>query len=349
MALKKFTIHESFAERMAAEDAFFDQKFFLSYSGLNKLLYSPALFYKHYILKQRDDTTSQAMTEGKLIHCLLLTPDRFENEYQIISSDLPSANPKLVIDRVFEHYQILKEEGDEREELNEFGDAILDILKDMNLYQSLKTDEQRILKITEVDKHVDYWWYIKNTVNKTLIPQELYDFAQGAVEKMKCSVVILKAMGFILSDSFMPNIEVYNEIELICDLEDYSFGLKGFIDNLVIDHDNKVIKINDLKTTSKDLTSFKDSIEFYSYWMQLVIYSILIKNSIYYKEGYSIEHRFLVIDVYQQVGSFLVTEQTLNKWYQRTIEQFDIAEYHLKNKFFELPYEFAVSNGEICV
>jgi hypothetical protein len=346
--MKKFTIEEGFSERIAKEDEFFSTKPYISYSGLNKLLYSPALYYKHYILKQRDDSNTTAAIEGKLIHCLLLTPDNFDKEYQIVSDSLPSENPKKVIDTIFEHYTILKEDGDEREDLIEFSSAILDVLADMNLYQSLKTDEQRITKIVDVPKHLDYWFYLKNCRGKILITQETYDFANGAVETALQSPVIRAALGLII-DNFNINIESYNEIELACELTDYTYNIRGILDNLIIDHDNKLIKINDFKTTSKDLTTFKESIDFYRYWMQVSFYVLLVKNSIYYKEDYKIEVRFLIIDCYQQVATMLVSDTTLSKWQDATKECFEKANYHLANRIFDLPYEFAQCEGELII
>jgi hypothetical protein len=346
--MKKFTIEEGFSERIAKEDEFFSTKPYISYSGLNKLLYSPALYYKHYILKQRDDSNTTAAIEGKLIHCLLLTPDNFDKEYQIVSDSLPSENPKKVIDTIFEHYTILKEDGDEREDLIEFSSAILDVLADMNLYQSLKTDEQRITKIVDVPKHLDYWFYLKNCRGKILITQETYDFANGAVETALQSPVIRAALGLII-DNFNINIESYNEIELSCELTDYTYNIRGILDNLIIDHDNKLIKINDFKTTSKDLTTFKESIDFYRYWMQVSFYVLLVKNSIYYREDYKIEVRFLIIDCYQQVATMLVSDTTLSKWQDATKECFEKANYHLANRIFDLPYEFAQCEGELII
>jgi hypothetical protein len=346
--MKKFTIEEGFSERIAKEDEFFSTKPYISYSGLNKLLYSPALYYKHYILKQRDDSNTTAAIEGKLIHCLLLTPDNFDKEYQIVSDSLPSENPKKVIDTIFEHYTILKEDGDEREDLIEFSSAILDVLADMNLYQSLKTDEQRITKIVDVPKHLDYWFYLKNCRGKILITQETYDFANGAVETALQSPVIRAALGLII-DNFNINIESYNEIELACELTDYTYNIRGILDNLIIDHDNKLIKINDFKTTSKDLTTFKESIDFYRYWMQVSFYVLLVKNSIYYREDYKIEVRFLIIDCYQQVATMLVSDTTLSKWQDATKECFEKANYHLANRIFDLPYEFAQCEGELII
>ena len=76
---KSFIAPISVTERMQREEDFFSRGFLMSYSGLNKLLYSPAAFYQHYVLKQRDDSQDQNMIEGSLIHCLLLRPTEFDN------------------------------------------------------------------------------------------------------------------------------------------------------------------------------------------------------------------------------------------------------------------------------
>ena len=54
----------------------------------------------------------------------------FDKEYIISPSKLPSDSNKLVIDRVFNHYKEVSADGDERKELVEFSNAILDVLTD---------------------------------------------------------------------------------------------------------------------------------------------------------------------------------------------------------------------------
>lgn len=346
--MKRIIINERLSEQIEKEIKFFETKPYISYSGMNKLLYSPILYYRHYILNERDDADTKALIEGRLIHCLLLTPEKFNEEYQIISDSLPSDNVKKVIDTIYQHYLQLKEEGDEREDLIEFSGAILDVLEDINLYQSLKTDEQRIAKIVDLDKNLDYWFYLKNSKNKTLIEQNMYDFAVSIVDIIKQSINVKKALG-IIADDFNTSIETHNEIYLRHELKDYSFNIHGILDNLVIDHLNKTIKINDFKTTSKDLNSFKETIEFYRYWLQIIIYILLVINSKYYKEGYKIEARFIVADVYQQVGTFLINDNTIEKWYKLAEQCFEKTEYHIKNKAFDLPYEFLIKDGEVIL
>ena len=174
------------AEMLEKEDEFFSRGFMMSYSGLNKLLYSPKLFYLHYVLGQKDDTSDKNMIEGKLIHCLFLNPDDFDKEFVLMATSLPSANPKEVLERLFVHYSELKAMGDPRYLLEHFEHAILDILVDMNLYQALKTDQQRIDKILTDDLR-SYWEYMQNCEGKTKVDHAMYDNAKDVVEIIKAS------------------------------------------------------------------------------------------------------------------------------------------------------------------
>ena len=63
------------------ENNFYSKKFKFSYSSLNKLLFSPSLFYRDYILEEREIKTDKHLIEGKLIHLLLLQPEEFDKEF----------------------------------------------------------------------------------------------------------------------------------------------------------------------------------------------------------------------------------------------------------------------------
>ena len=348
MALNKFTSDVAFAERMQKEEAFFSKPFLLSYSGLNKLLFSPALFYNHYVLGQRDDTEDKNMVEGKLIHCLLLKPESFDDEFVLSSVNVPSDNPKKLLQTLFAHYKELKSTGDAREDLHEFSNAIIDILVDMNLYQSLKTDAQRLDKIITED-HVAYWDYMKKAEGRTVIDHDTHAFATAVVDKIKSKPVVMDVMGFF-GDS-MNGVTKQNEIELAKFDEELLFGLRGFVDNVVFDNMNKEIRVNDLKKTSKDIGSFTDSIEYFRYWMQAAIYYMLVEH-VYLSQpayaDYKISFRFVVVDPYMQIAPIRVSDETMQEWLVKTKEKIAQANYHFENKSFELPYEFLI-NKEIVL
>jgi len=345
MSPAKFITPAPFAERMQKEDEFFSKPFLMSYSGLNRLLYSPSLFYNHYILGQREDVNDRNMIEGKLIHCLLLKPEGFDDEFILSATDVPSDNPRTLLHRLLEHYKAIKaEDGEAREDLHEYGSAILDILADMNLYQSLKTDAQRLEKVI-TEKHVSYWEYIKGSEGKTVIDHDTFNFAQQVVDKIKSNPTVMDVMGFF--GTMINGVSHQNEIELAGFPEDLPFGLRGFIDNLVFDDQKKEIRVNDLKKTSKDITSFSDSIDYFRYWLQAAIYYKLVSN-VYLSQpqysDYSIVFRFIVVDPYQQIAPIRISEETMQMWLKMTDQKLMEAKYHFDNRQFDLPYEFLINN-----
>ncbi len=86
-------------------EQFYKSDFYFSYSSINKLLYSPAAFYRHYILNQKEDAVDAHLVAGKVLHCLLLEPEKFNDEFIVIPSNLPKDNNRLLVDEVFKVFQ----------------------------------------------------------------------------------------------------------------------------------------------------------------------------------------------------------------------------------------------------
>ena len=351
MATSKFIAPNiSFSDRLQKEEEFFSKPFLMSYSGLNRLLYSPALFYNHYVLGQRDDVEDRNMVEGKLIHCLLLNPENFGKEFVLSAQDIPSDNPRQLLQTLFNHYKELKQHNPEdlREDLHEFSGAIVDILSDMNLYQSLKTDAQRLDKII-TEKHVSYWDYLKQSQNRTIVDHDTYNFAKSVVEKIKNTPAVIDVMGFF--EDPLRGIIKQNEVELVKFSDHYPFGLRGFIDNLVIDPSTKTIKVNDLKKSSKDISSFKDSIEYYRYYLQAAMYYKLVEHVYLSRPEYKnfkIVFRFVVVDPYMQIAPIRVSDEKMQEWLNILDKMLAQAVHHFETRDFELPYEFLI-NREVVL
>ncbi len=333
------------------EEEFYKRTDFkFSYSSLKKLLWNPQAFYQTYVLGEREERTDAFLVNGKAIHAILLEHDKFEENFLISPDSLPTGNTRTVIDRVFRHHTELFQNGDKREHLTEFEGAIIDVLEDMNLHQALvddkKTgvtgDKKRLEKIITPET-LNYWKYLKEKGTKTLIDKENYEFCKLAVEIIKTN----KAVSDLLKITYDPleNIEVFNEIPLECTIEGKPYGLQGIVDNLVIDHDKKIVYINDIKTTSKDLKDFAETVEFYGYWLQAAIYATLVavKYQELFAQGYELKSNFVVIDKYYQVYAFPVSQKTIDGWFIRMNETLQKAEWHYNNKSYDLPYEFATN------
>ena len=237
--------------------------FEFSYSSLNRLLFSPQLFYKEYILKEREVRMEKHLIEGSLTHLLLLEPQKFNDVYIISPSKTPSAALQMALKNVMN----AKGPG----KLKDFTDDILSSLVNVNLYQSVKDDQKKLAKVLTVENQTFYDFI--STSDKTVIDQEAYDRCEVRVQLIKDNEDVMTLFNDVVSTDFeLDDVEVYNEQFLNCETEDYKFGLKGYVDRYTVDHKKEEINIIDLKTTGKSISDFEETVEFYNYWMQAAIY-----------------------------------------------------------------------------
>ena len=314
-----------------AEENFYKKKFHFSYSGFNKLLFAPSAFYKHYILNQREDKMEQHLIEGSLLHCLLLEEDKFHDKYVVSPVNLPGDSIKNVVDKVFTR-ALMNGHTDLSLEQNEFD--ILEILKEINLYQSLKTDAQRVEKVV-TDASKSYYNFLTTKGDKAVIDEETLNKVKGYAEIVRSNEKITNLLN--IGGPFSMS-----EVPFVMDTQ-YDFGLRGFVDNVNIDHGAKVIYINDLKTSGKLLQDFPETIEYYKYWLQAAVYCKLVRAN-YGLSDYKIKFHFIVVDKLTQCYAFEVGQITLNSWMYRLDEIMKIADYHYTNRKYNLPYEYEVGN-----
>jgi len=321
---------------LALEEEFYSKPFNLSYSGLNRLLFSPKLFYSHYVLQQKEEKLDSYLLEGKVIHCLLLDSDNFNKQFVVSPLSLPSDNPKLVVDKVFRYAQ---ETNSLDQDLRSFEAVILDILKEINLHQSLKTDEQRVDKMV-TDQTVSYFDFLKQKGSKDVIDTEMYNRCLESVQVLRQNPEVVKVLDLYGNSGST----VYSEHQIQIDLPGYPFGLKGIIDNLVVNESNKTIVINDLKTTGKTVAEFAETVDYYNYWLQAAIYKKLVMMNFAVDGTWKVEFNFIVIDKYKQTYVFPVSDETMNKWYLTGLSNaLAKAKYHYEKREFSLPYDMVVT------
>jgi hypothetical protein len=312
--------------------AFLKGGFEFSYSSLNRLLFSPQLFYKEYILKEREIRMEKHLIEGSLTHLLLLEPQKFNDVYIISPSKTPSATLQMALKNV------MNTRGPGK--LEDFDDDILSALATVNLYQSVKDDGKKLAKVITTENQTFYDFI--STSDKTVIDQEAYDRCVIRVQLIKDNKDVIALFDNVVSTDFeLDDVEIYNEQFLNCETEDYKFGLKGYIDRYTVDHKKEEINIIDLKTTGKSISDFEETVEFYNYWMQAAIYKKLVLNEMSSTaKNYKLTYKFVVIDKYNQVYVFSVTDSTMGLWEDKLKIILDIAEYHCINNRYDLPYKF---------
>lgn len=335
-------------ENLQLETEFYADRFYFSYSSMNKLLYSPQLFYRDYVLKQREEESSPALLQGKLIHCLLLDRDAFDKNFLLLPSNMPSDNPKKIVDAVFNNYlnmePTITDAGDTTVPspyLEDHSDIILELLKEMNLHQSLKTDQQRLDKIL-TDANKDYFEFLLKKDGKDIVDIPTLEYCTEVMELVKANPTAAQLLGLEPEE----NVQVFNELQIKRDLEVYPFGVKGIVDNIKIDSDKKVIYITDLKTSSKTLQDFPETVQFYNLWLQAAVYKYMVMWEFIYSNNlnaleWKIEFTFLVVDKYKQIYPFTVSDDTMAEWERKMSQTFSEVGWHYNTRRYDLPYKFA--------
>jgi hypothetical protein len=333
------------------EAAFYSKPFFFSYSSLNRLLLAPNIFYKEYVLKEKEIRTEKHLLEGTLTHFLLLEGKDFNEHFVLTPEKLPSDNCVKVANEVFSIYEArVKEDSSKANlELCDFEKEIDDVLTEINLYQSIKDPLKRMAKVVEPRTEA-YFEYLKVKDKKDIVDSDMLDKASLGVEKIKSNEDICKLLGMDM-ETDGNDYGVYNEIPLQMQLEDHPFGLKGIIDNMTIDVPKKQININDFKTSGKALADFPDTVEYWKYWLQAIVYIKLAKE--FFRDvikddpSWSIDFRFVVFDKYDHLYAYPVSPETLQIWESKYMRVLEGAKYHYNSKEFTLPYQFAVGNVKL--
>jgi hypothetical protein len=324
-------------------DNFYKKEFNFSYSSINKLLFSPRMFYNHYVLKQKEDSTDSHLVIGRVLHCLLLEPANFDNQFAVMTSKIPSENNKKIIDNIFRNYLVNQ---NNTLTLEDYSKDILTHLLTINLHQSLKTDQQRLDKIL-TDENNEYFEFLKLSLEKTVIDQTILDNCKMSLDVIKANddVRALLQLDKIQEDD---EIEVYNELIVSMSDKNLPFGFKGILDNVVVDYNSKTIFINDLKTSGKSIQDFPESVDYYKYWIQGTIYVMLASEKFLKdKQDWNVQLTFIVIDKYNQVYPYQVSSETLNKWkidFEKIVTQ---IRWHYDNKQYNLPYDLALGNVKL--
>ena len=315
------------------EEEFYAKKdFCFSYSSLNKLLFSPTLFYKDYILQDREVRTDKHLIEGKLIHCLLFEADEVDNKFSVVPGKSPSDNVIKVLKDMSLH-------TDSKTLASCEDFVILDSLKSLNLYQSLKKDEARIAKIRTEDNE-PYWKFLGNK-SVDVVDQDTYLKCKDRVSILKDNEDVMSLFNEVSTDFDLDPIETYSEKYLKSDLIDLDFGLHGYVDYYKVDSEKKEVTICDLKTTGKTISDFRDTVDFYNYWLQAAIYMKLVYDTLGDdKDKYDLKFKFVVIDLYNQVYVFEVSDKTINDWGDGLGGALKTADFHYKSRNYSLPIEF---------
>jgi hypothetical protein len=298
------------------------------------------------VLNQREDSKDAHLVGGSVLHCLLFEPEAYDDKFISLPGKLPTDSQRKIIDNIFKiHLSI----GNNTLLLEDYSTDILTHLLTANLYQSLKTDAQRLEKIlTEENK--EYFEFLKKSLDKSVVDEPTLSGCKVQVEILKSNKEVRTLLQLDKTEED-DHINVFNELYIKMDHEKLLFGLHGYLDNVVIDKESKTIFVNDLKTTGKSIQNFPEAVEYYKYWVQAVIYLVLAAEKFLNdepdKHQWNIQVTFIVIDKYNLVYPFQVSSESMSLWKKDFRKILDIAQWHYQNKKYDLPYDLAIGNVKL--
>lgn len=202
---------------------------------------------------------SLSLDRGNLVHLYCENPSNF-----IISNiDKPSEAISYIIEGLHAIGLLV---GDMSEDI--FNRTILKLAAEINYGQSWKPDTviQKVWK--EGKEYVDF---LDSAEGKIIMSKSTKEVVDKCIQSLNGNSV---AKSLLFEEDEFGNMSYFNELE-VYDTTPNGTKFKGKIDRLVVDFENNVIKMPDIKTTGKGAYNFQNSFEHYRYYRQLAFYKRL--------------------------------------------------------------------------
>jgi hypothetical protein len=247
---------------------------YISNSVLKWFEISPLYCWKR-MQREIDDLEKSYTTTGKQIHMKLLEPEEFEKCYTYLDFKTPTSKQQLAFCESLVEQMRLGELLQDKAMIQAYTEN----------YTTTNATEKAILQSAEkiYESNSEYIQYlaIKQDYREVLSKskQDLLTTITQVVKSHK------KANELLFDDALFDNtnIESYNEYPIYWDFpiefEGEKLKCKSLLDRLVIDHSKKKIIIIDIKTTAM-LSSFKETVEDFSYYRQLAFYKLAVLSDL---------------------------------------------------------------------
>lgn len=297
----------------------------ISQSALKDFLISPMYYKLKHIDEKITKERKSYLDLGSLVDCQILTPEYFEEIYAIYNLKI-SPQTKLLCEHIVNNdidYSSY--------------DIILDEIKNLNIFKTIKKIDT-IKKKLEEDNFEDYIDFCFKNKGKTIIDLNVY---------CKSLEIVTSLITSEFTKDYFRKTEDYIEVltaqpiywEYEDDNTEYGpIDCKSLIDLIIIDHYNKTISINDLKTTAKNTSDFGYSIMDYRYDFQASFYREAVRwwirnKKLELKEYKILDNFNLIVESTTNIGSPLV--------YNLHVSVLDKAKngdmYYEKNKLKTVP------------
>lgn len=274
-------------------------------------------YFKNVLDNKVNEPTPKFLDNGTLIHMYLLENDKFKNTYTYLDYTKPTGENQLNFCKYFAE-QFKKDSKQNKKTL------CIDSYK-----QSYKTEKKSDKKIEEeaTNLYNQFESYIKflTISDKEVISYSMWNYLREVKEcinkhKLASNLVYEKEFG---TEEHYNEQLVYWKFDKAL-IHNEPLIVKSTIDKLIIDHEKKVIKLVDLKTTN-DMGEFDNRFEDHdNYKIQLACYWFAVET--FFRNTFTDKN----INEYSR-ETYLVAIQTQNPYkdYPVNCEVFTISDYSL--------------------
>jgi len=328
----------------------------ISASSLGAFQISPK-YFKNYIDRKLDEDTPKYFELGTQLHMFLLEPNKFKENYTFLEFTKPRGeNQNLYCEAIAD--SILN-----GKKINK--DILISVYKSTYATAAKKSDDKVLVESKKLykslNKYIDY--LITRDKFKEILNYQTLKYLREADYATK-QHILAKQLMFDNNDFIDdPDIYIANEKRILWEhptikVNNKKIVCKSFIDRLIIDHKNKVIKLIDLKTSS-NLHEFEDKFELYKYYRQMAFYwmaiAYLFKTELSNKydiKEYSFETYIVALqtpNLYKDYPTlckvFSVSEKSLEKGYQEINDLLNEIKWHIEENKWEHSKSYYNNNG----
>lgn len=304
---------------------------------------SPAKYKKYIIDREKPKEETPSLENGKLIHLYVEKP----TEFVVSDVDRPTDMLAEWVEEVFKSYSQFDSSYISKENVSL---KLACIKYKGDRYKPLK-DEVKIWE--KFQEGFEYLKHLCLTIAKPLcITSGQKVTIENCINSLKTNPYAKKLL-FDLPDTFGDEVlseqaYCWNEV-----VGDYSIPAKGLLDRLIIEHSKKRITLVDLKTTSKPISRFIDSIEKYRYYRQLAwylnaIYNCILKGKPDIAE-WKVDIRIVAVETtgLYETKVFTLSSEYLSKGYEEINQILKTLKFAMKNDQWVYTEEELINNGVI--
>lgn len=305
----------------------------LNQSFLKKLSNGP----RAITAPEREETDSLRL--GSLVDDMICDAEIVAEKYATCTIKLPSDTIVNIIDMI-----LLSSDS---EDLDQLDDQILEACNYYQ-YQPRYKPETKLAKVKE--EGTEYFNFRKTTGNKVVVGPDMWLLA----EEMKEALLNDRYTKYIFEED--PKLEAHYQFVATGEIEGEL--CKGKLDRIVINHEEKIIDIYDIKTTSDSINAFKTSYLKYRYDIQGEFYKKLVEQMY---PGYTVCNMIFVVCSYAykplEVRQFMMTNRdhwhayagySLNhKQYKGIKQLIEDYKWYKENQEFDYSREHVEKQGQL--